>query len=53
MAFDDIVGWTASQEANSGDEIADGVTTFSTKNAQHLETLLNNIIDALDYIDAN
>ncbi len=52
MAFDDIP-WDANQDANSGDETADGVTTYSTKNAQHLETLLNKIIAALDHIDAN
>lgn len=52
MAFDDIP-WTASQVANSGEAPADGITTFSCKNAQHLATLLNNIIAALDHIDAN
>jgi hypothetical protein len=52
MAFDDIP-WAASQTVNSGDKPADGLTSFSTKNAQHLATLLARIIAALDHIDAN
>jgi hypothetical protein len=57
MAFDPLVGWTTGHEVNSGEAPADGVEagdgTYSTKDAQHLATLLQEIVDALDYISAN
>lgn len=52
MAFDDIP-WDANQVVHSGDEAADGVLVYSTKNAQHIEALLAKIIIVLDHIDAN
>ena len=47
----------AEHTVNSGNESADGVVTsagtFSTKDAQHLAALLQEIVDALDYIADN
>ena len=53
MAFDALTGWTTGLEVNSGAEPADGSSTFSTKDAQHLAALLQEIVDALDYIADN
>ena len=57
MAFDALTGWTTGHTVNSGDQPADGQEagdgTYSTKDAQHLATLLQEIVDALDYIAAN
>lgn len=53
MAFDPLTGWTTGYEVNSGDEPNNGSTVFSTKDAQDLATLLQEIVDALDYIADN
>jgi hypothetical protein len=58
MAFDALTGWATGQVVHSGDEAANGVEgedtgVYSTKDAQHLAVLLQQIIDALDYIADN
>lgn len=57
MAFDPITGWVSGHVINSGDKPSDGVVassgTFSTKNAQDLQKILQEIVDALDFIAAN
>lgn len=57
MAFDPITGWVTGHVVNSGDKPSDGVVassgTFSTKNAQDLQKLLQEIVDAIDFIANN
>jgi|LGVF01.2.fsa_nt_gb hypothetical protein len=57
MAFDPLTGWITGHAVNSGDKPSDGVVsasgTFSTKNAQDLQKLLQEIVDALDFIADN
>ena len=48
MAITTMNEWTTGQSVNSGQEAADGETKHSTKNAQHLEDLLAEIIATLD-----
>lgn len=57
MAFDALTGWETGHTVHSGDEKSNPVVsssgTFSTKNAQDLAILLQEIVDALDYIADN
>jgi hypothetical protein len=57
MAFDALTGWVSGHVVNSGEKPSDGVVasagTFSTKNAQDLQKILQEIVDALDFIAAN
>ena len=48
MAITTMEAWTTGQSVSSGDKTADGESTYSTKNAQHLEDLLAEIIATLD-----
>lgn len=48
MAITTMDEWTTGQSVNSGEQSADGETTHSTKDAQHLQNLLAEIIATLD-----
>ncbi len=48
MAITTMNEWATGQSINSGDKTADGETTHSAKNAQHLENLLTEVIAVLD-----
>lgn len=48
MAITTMNAWSTGQTVNAGDKSADGETTYSAKNAQHLADLLAEIIATLD-----
>jgi hypothetical protein len=57
MAFDPLTGWETGHVVNSGeaphDDNVAASGTFSTKDAQSLQVLLQEIVDALDFIANN
>lgn len=48
MAITTMNEWTTGQSVNAGDETADGESSYSAKNAQHLADLLAEVIATLD-----
>lgn len=48
MAITTMDQWTTGQTVNAGDKSADGESSYSAKNAQHLADLLAEIIATLD-----
>jgi hypothetical protein len=57
MAFDPVTGWVTGHTVNAGEAPHDDNTaasgSFSTKDAQSLQKIIQELVDAMDFIASN